>query len=266
MVENQILAQKNFVAEVDPDIGETTEVSWTPPNDMTEQSWTTIGFTLQTVYRSMRWWLGDWLNHGDAAYGETYAQAIIMTDSALETLKKYKAVAQRIRKEDRIAELSWTHHFYVTYLPVDEHGPLLSIAHFHDITSRAFRQVVELPDDERAHLIDLWLNFDGPDHPQTLMALRTLEIHGTIYLPEDEDEEDGAVEEDKEESYDTVIDGEEYKYKTNTGDQVFDYWVAQGVPLIHSTYQAAEWKGLRVVAVLDEKGDPLLMWDMIGVE
>jgi hypothetical protein len=268
MVENEISTQKKFSTDIDPNIGETTEVSWTAPEGMDYDAWSTMGCTLQTVHRSMRWWLGDWLNHGDAAYGEMYTQAILATDSAVETLKKYKAIAQRIRKEDRMADLSWTHHFVVAYLPQDEHGPLLSIAEFHGLTSREFRTVCELPDDERAHLIDLWLNFDGPDHQQTLTTLRTLEKFGTIYLPEEEEDEDnidGPDSDGETTEHDIVIDGEEIKYNQNSGDRVFDFWKKR-FPLRFADDVSAEWEGIRVVAVMDEDGDPLLLWDMVSVE
>jgi len=272
MVDNQISPQKKFSTDLDPDIGETTEVSWVPPKNLTYEKWEQIGATLQTVNRSVKFWLGDWLNAGEAKYGESYTQAIIMTDSALETLKKYKAIAQRISVEDRIADLSWTHHFTVAYLPQDEHKPLLQLADFHGLTSRQFRQVIELPDEERAHLIDLWVNFDDQfEHTQTLMALRTMEKFGTIYLPdeeEDEDNDDGTDqdgESEETEDHQVILDGDEYKYETNAGDKVYEFWENIGMPLVHTDQKQAEWKGIRVVAILDEDGDPLLLWDMVSV-
>ena len=271
MVENQILPQEDFSSELDPNIGETTETSWSPPAEMTYEKWSRVGFTLQTVHRSMRWWLGDWLNSGEAAYGETYAQAIIVTDTALETLKKYKSTASRIKAHDRIADLSWTHHFYVAYLPQEEHGALLKIAFHHNMTSRAFRTVVELPPEERAQLIDLFENFDNSQHNSTRDALRTIEEHGSIYLPKDADDYEEEEEEEPEEStepaeHEVVVDGDEYKYKTDAGTGVLDFWSDKGVPIVHASEQTAEWDGIRVVAILDEDGDPLLLWDMIGVQ
>jgi len=272
MNEMEISTQKKFQPQIDPNIGETTEISWTPPADLTEEQWTNIGFTLQTVYKSMRWWLGDWLNHGDARYGETYAQAIIVTDSALETLKKYKSVAQRVKAEDRISELSWTHHFYVAYLPREEHGALLRIAHDLDLTSRVFRLVVELPPDEREQLIDLFEQFDSPgEYAHTLAAIRTLEASGSIYLPDEGEEEEEPEESTEPKSTDSVeheivLGDDILHYQTDAGENVFNFWENVGVPVVHADLQSTEWKGIRVVAILDEDGDPLLLWDMVGVE
>ena len=159
MIKNQILAQKKLPTDSDEElatnIGETTEVSWIPPENLTYDQWERIGNTLQQLNNSIAFWTGDWLNHGEARYGEKYTQAIRLTGSALETLKKRAAVSKRVPVEIRIPSLTFTHHFYVAYTPENQRGTLLKIADFHGLTSRELRQVTDLPDDERAHLIDL---------------------------------------------------------------------------------------------------------------
>lgn len=268
MVENQISAKKisdeNFAVDV---ASQTTKVSWTPPENMTYDEWNQIGYTLQTVYRSMRWWLGDWLRSGEAKYGETYAQAIMMTDSSVETLKKYKAIAERIDPEDRIADLSWTHHFHVAYIPKIYHGPFLQMAYFHDLTSRQMRAIAELPDGEREHLRDLWLNFDGPDHGQTLMALRTFEKYGTIYLPEEEEEKDDTPQASTESTeHKVVLDGSTLTYDVEaSADAIYDYWTEKGNPIVFCNDNSVEWDGMRLVAINDENGRAMLLWDMVSV-
>lgn len=273
MVENQILPQEKFPPTVDEEIGETTEISWTAPEGLEYDKWTNIGCTLQTVNRSMRWWLGDWLNHGEATYGETYAQAILVTDSALETLKKYKAIAERVRKEDRLPGLSWTHHFCVAYLPQQEHHELLQLAFFVGLPSRDFQQVCKLPDDERKQLVDIFMNIDEPDehYALTRAALETVREFGTIYLPEEDDEDnaDGQDQDGESEGsveHEVVVDDKEYRYNTDAGADVLDFWSDKGVPVLFGNEKVTEWKGIRVMAVADEDGNPLLLWDMIGVE
>ena len=272
MVENQILPQEKFPPTVDDEIGETTEISWTPPEGMSYESWSTVGCTLQTVYRSMRWWLGDWLNHGDAAYGEMYTQAILVTDSALETLKKYKAIAERVRKEDRLPGLSWTHHFCVAYLPQQEHKELLQLAFFLGLTSRDFQQVCKLPDDERKQLVDIFIDIDAPDehYALTRAALETVREFGTIYTPDEEVDDENMTQNDtsvtSDGDHEVVVDDKEYKYNTDAGTDVLDFWSGKGVPVLFGDDRTMEWKGIRVMAVADEDGDPLLLWDMVGVE
>jgi hypothetical protein len=269
MTQMEISTGKKISTVGEDGIGETTEISWSPPDDMTYETWSTIGCTLQTVHRSMRWWIGDWLNAGETKYGETYTQALIVTDSSLETIKKYKAIAERVRKEDRIADLSYTHHFCVAYLPQQEHHDLLQLAHLLALTSRTFQQVCKLPEDERGFLMDIFMNFDDEKgYPQTLAAINTMMEHGTIYLPDEEEEDmtqnDSSVISNDE--HEIVVDGKEMKYQTDAGADVLDFWSGKGVPVLFANEKAMEWKGIRVMAVEGENGEPLLLWDMIGVE
>lgn len=249
---------------------QTTKVSWTPPDGMNYDQWDQIGYTLQTVNRSLQWWLGDWLRTGESMYGEMYTQAIIVTDSALETLKKYKAVAERVRKEDRVEDLSWTHHFYMAYIPQEYHNSLLRIAEYHSLSSRELKAVAELPDDERKHLCDLWENFDGPEHGQTLMALRTWREYGSIYLPDgDEDENEDKADENQMSSaeHEVVVDGSHLTYDIDSSaDAVYDYWKARGNPIVFCDEKSVEWEGMRLVSIIGEDGNPILLWDMVSVQ
>ena len=145
---------------------------------------------------------------------------------------------------------------------------MLLLADFHNLTSRELRLVVDLPDTERAHLIDLWLHFDDLDHMQTLISLRNLELYGTIYAPDD-DEIDGEVSEDgknESEEHAVLFDGTEYKYSTDAGEAVLEWWRSKGCPIEFCDNRQTEWNGIRVVAVLDENGEPLLLWDMVSVQ
>jgi len=47
------------------------------------------------------WWVGDWLNYGEARYGEMYSQAIEITGYASQTLADAKWVASRIEPSRR---------------------------------------------------------------------------------------------------------------------------------------------------------------------
>jgi hypothetical protein len=60
--------------------------------------------------------IGDVLNAGDVAYGEKYNVALHQTGRAKSTLKNYAWVAKNTPIQERIASLSWTHHFVVVRL------------------------------------------------------------------------------------------------------------------------------------------------------
>lgn len=139
--------------ELASSIGETTEVAWIAPADLSYAQWQAIGYTMQQVNRSLNWWLGDWLNEGERRYGETYAQAIEVTDSSVDTLRKYKWVASRVAREDRNKILSWTHHVLVANLEATEHKPLLDLAERFELPTRTFKQFIDLDAGARASVV-----------------------------------------------------------------------------------------------------------------
>lgn len=66
--------------------------------------------------RAGPWWIGDLLNAGDDAFGESFSQMCEGTLST-EMLNRYASVARRVPIENRRASLSWTAHAAVASLP-----------------------------------------------------------------------------------------------------------------------------------------------------
>ena len=95
--------------EVEELAGEFTATAWVG-YDVNFSSWR---HTFEQIWRfqsALPWWLGDILSYGEGAYGEDYAAVIPEGTRAAESLRVYKWVAEAIAPEDRVAELSWTHH------------------------------------------------------------------------------------------------------------------------------------------------------------
>ena len=92
-----------------------TGASWTatslelPPGPPFED-YEAVGWALGSLRDMSAWGLGDWLNYGEAAYGEQYAQAIEATGRPKATLLEYARVARRVPRSMRRPALSWTHH------------------------------------------------------------------------------------------------------------------------------------------------------------
>lgn len=97
-----------------------TETGWLPPRELTYQEWAQMGATLQTIHRLTPMWLGDWLNYGERAYGETYTEALLFTDHSLESLKQYKWVMGSVAPAARRPGLTFTHYRIVAKLPPAE--------------------------------------------------------------------------------------------------------------------------------------------------
>lgn len=90
--------------------------------------WTEAGQLLSKAQGALHWWWGDWLNYGESTYGETYRDALELTDFTYSTLANDKYVASRIEFSSRKENLSWHHHLAVAPLDFEQQQYWLSLA------------------------------------------------------------------------------------------------------------------------------------------
>ena len=269
-------------SELASTIGENTEVAWIAPAEMSYEQWEAIGHTMQQVNRSLNWWLGDWLAFGDREYGQKYAQAVEATDSSVESLRKYKGVAERVDRSVRSSVLSWTHHALVAYLPQVEHGPLLELAARYDLSTRSLKSIVELPDGLRAELIakttvdDLKRDeFFALIEELSEIAVRPV-LRPAVVQPVESSEEDedvfeseplgeastGEIVEHQASLFDSEYNPFEEQDETYGDNLLSAYWDSVGVPVEEITYNSVTWNGAVVRAEIDEDGEPILAWEI----
>lgn len=267
---NELTTQNTELAS---DVGETTETSWTPPEEMSYEQYEKIGRTFQQINRSLAWWVGDWLVHGEKKFGEMYTQAIEVTDRSVESLMKYKAVAQRVGKEIRQVSLSWTHHFYVAYLEDDQKGDLLQMAADLGLSSRELKDVAKLTWDQRLDLLAAADNGYGRD--DILRLLNKLRLGDGRYDNGDEPAEAGArLEADDDVPFSDLDDSDaepvqEFSPFDGEGetlgldfDTVNDWWERNGNPIKFAGKREIIWEGIAVRAGLED-GKPVLIWEEI---
>ncbi|RDI75853.1 hypothetical protein Gocc_0272 [Gaiella occulta] len=80
------------------------------------ESWKRIGSRISIVQKSSAWWIGDWLNYGEAAYGKRYNEATAITGLDYQTLRNYAWVVSRFPVSRRRDTLSFHHHAEVAAL------------------------------------------------------------------------------------------------------------------------------------------------------
>ena len=277
-----IMRKRNELAS---DIGETTEVSWSPPKNLSYETWEQIGNTLQTINGAVNWWIGDWLNVGERKWGDTYTQAINTTDASIESLKKYKAVSERIDKSIRVPELSWTHHFHVAYIPEEQRGPLLAIAEYYELSSRELKALVGRTTQERSDVIDAFLA-NGPEAAyDAFSALLAATIDKPVYelqKPVEVSEyQDGGYESlENTTECDFAAQNEDYDeplpftdppepeivYEEDDDevrDFITDFFEEHEIFIVDTARNFMEFdNGLRVIAEVDEKGEAILLWQL----
>ena len=101
-----------------------------------------IGQKLQSVSRSVMWWIGDWLRFGERRWGEMYAQAVEDTGRGEDTLRAAKWVAEKFENVRRRTDCSWSHHKEVAALPPAEADELLDLAEREGLSTRELRAEV----------------------------------------------------------------------------------------------------------------------------
>lgn len=82
--------------------------------------WLQVGTALRNCQGATQWWIGDWLNYGERAYGENYSQALEETDYEKGSLRNLKYVSGKVEMSLRSDILTWNHHALVAPFEPDE--------------------------------------------------------------------------------------------------------------------------------------------------
>ncbi len=86
--------------------------------DMDE--WAAVGHMLAVQVQGLQFMTGDWLLYGERHYGELAAQVIDARNWSDETVRVYRWVAEKVPKDCRREDLTFTHHFVVAGLKPDD--------------------------------------------------------------------------------------------------------------------------------------------------
>lgn len=109
------------------DLCRVTSVGAVFPQNLSLDEWMQAGEYFRSFERAGQWILGDWINFGEAAYGEKYAQALQETDYSLQRLKSISMICQKIPIGIRRTTLDFSMHEEVCKL--DEFNQELMLAH-----------------------------------------------------------------------------------------------------------------------------------------
>jgi hypothetical protein len=77
---------------------------------LTFDEWISAGRQISRISTASSWWVGDWLLHGERAYGSRYRAALELTSFDYKTLRNYAWVARRFPVSRRRDALSFQHH------------------------------------------------------------------------------------------------------------------------------------------------------------
>lgn len=95
--------------------------------ELTYEEWENVGAELFRVDQAWQWWVGDWINYGEKKYGQTYEQALALTDKSYSTVFHAAHVAKEFESSRRRL-LSWSHHEAVQGLELEQQDEILEQA------------------------------------------------------------------------------------------------------------------------------------------
>jgi hypothetical protein len=126
-------------------------VAWVTNRDIDLLEWAEAGRRLGAMGRCGQWGLGDWIQYGNAKFGERYARAARITGYDVQTLMNMVYVASKFGISRRRENLSWSHHETVASLEIDEQDHWLDLAVERKLAVSDLR--LELRSARRAHSI-----------------------------------------------------------------------------------------------------------------
>lgn len=143
--------------------------------DPSFEEWQNCGEFLKRAEKSVQFWIGDWLNYGEKKYGETYTQALEITDYEEGTLQNAKWVSSKVESSRRRELLSFSIHQEVAPLPPDEQEYWLEKAEVeglskndlrHEIKHARLEKQVDLPTEKYRVLLSdpPWQYTSGDQH------------------------------------------------------------------------------------------------------
>lgn len=88
--------------------------------EVTYEIWMEALLRAVSMRSALTWAIGDLVIYGQAAYGETYAQAEAATGMDYATLKNVAYVARAVPPAERKIELTWRHHYLTASMEAEE--------------------------------------------------------------------------------------------------------------------------------------------------
>jgi N6-adenosine-specific RNA methylase IME4 len=113
-------------------------VSGTP----TIAEWEQCGDVLRRIEGAVQFWIGDWVNYGEKAYGEKYTDAERVTGLDQSTLRTYAYVAGNVKLSLRSDNVPFSIHREVAPLPPKKQAAILARAAEEGLTVTQVKEIV----------------------------------------------------------------------------------------------------------------------------
>lgn len=116
--------------------------------ETTQEEWEFQGAKIALYERGRQWAIGDWLNFGEARWGEMYVQAASLFHLNEQTLMNLKYVASRFPLERRHPKVSWSQHAELAAMSPEEQDYWLNLSEQNEWTKDELRQEIKRAKEE----------------------------------------------------------------------------------------------------------------------
>ena len=99
--------------------------------------------SLDAMTRNMQWWVGDWLNYCESLFPETWTQLLPDVGRANKSIMNWKYVADRVSKNGRYENLSFSHHAVVAKMESERQEHWLQMASEGGWTEKRLRDEIK---------------------------------------------------------------------------------------------------------------------------
>jgi hypothetical protein len=103
--------------------------------------WMEMGDQLRVIEGAVQFWIGDWLNYGESAYGEKYAQAI--DPAQAKTWANYAYVSKSIQPSLRREAVSYSKHAMLASLSPSDQEKFLNECEANGYTAKELRSAIK---------------------------------------------------------------------------------------------------------------------------
>lgn len=125
--------------------GALTPVGLRLTQEMSYERYEALLFLLGTYHTAYQWAVGDALVYGEQVFGEESFQASEALRMSPDTRNRYRRVAERIPRDRRRAELSWSHHFVVSHLQPGDQIDWLDRAVRNNYSKNDLEELIKMP-------------------------------------------------------------------------------------------------------------------------
>jgi len=123
--------------------GQPTDVGVIFPTNLSYEDWEAVGNRLRGRRESIHWWLGDWMNFGEATFGEKYSQALDQTEYDYAYLRQISFVCKNVPLLRRSNGLSFSHHREVAGMREDDQIYWLQTATEDNMSQKELRAAIK---------------------------------------------------------------------------------------------------------------------------